>query len=142
MVVIRVKEEWQRAGVYTVRTLGMCKDYDIPLSMEFEDDTKESEYILAMDGNIPVSTCRIRLTDPHTGKVERVCTLPEYRGKRYGEAVIREAESWLKDKGADRVFINSREEALRFYERLGYTPDYTKTEGTGMFRCIMTSREL
>ena len=42
MEVIRVKEEWQRAGVYTVRTLGMCKDYDIPLSMEFEDDTKES----------------------------------------------------------------------------------------------------
>lgn len=41
-----------------------------------------------------------------------------------------------------RVRINSREKALGFYEKLGYTPDFSTRSGEGEFVCIMTSKTL
>lgn len=142
MEAIRVKEEWQRAGVHYVRTQAMCLGFQIPLEGEFREDHPDDKYILVMDGIIPVSTCRLHYLDQETGQIERVATLKEYRGKHYGREAILEAERWMKEKGVKEVIINSREEALGFYEKLGYVPDYTKVEGEGAFRCVFTSKKL
>lgn len=142
MQVIRVENEWQRAGVHFVRTKGMCQEFDIELEMEFSEDTPQSLYILAFEGKLPVSTCRIRMIDEVTGKIERVCTLTECRSKGYGAAVIKEAENWLRDMGAKKVVINSREAALNFYIKQGYTPDYSTKSGGGIFVCVEVSKEI
>ena len=142
MKTIRVTEEWQRAGMHYVRTQAMCIGFGVPLEMEFEGDTPEDKYILVFDGIKPVSACRLRLTDSETGKVERVATLAEYRGQHYGSAAIAEAERWLADLGAKRVQINSRTASVGFYEKLGYTPDYTQLSGSGDFTCVMTEKAL
>ncbi|MCD8009279.1 MAG: GNAT family N-acetyltransferase [Lachnospiraceae bacterium] len=142
MRAIRVSEEWQRAGVYFVRTLAMCRGFGAPLTGEFSEDTPESEYILVLEGEDPVSTCRIRLVDVRTGKIERVVTLEEYRGQGYGAAAIEAAEAWLAEKGAERILVNSRIASVGFYEKLGYTPDYEKQSGSGLFACVMTEKQL
>lgn len=142
MKAIRVKEEWQRAGVHYVRTQAMCLGFHIPLEMEFSEDTPQDDYVLVLDGITPVSTCRLRYINEHTGKIERVATLEEYRGKHYGKEGILEAERWMKEKGVTQVEINSREAALGFYEKLGYVSDYTKTSGSGDFRCVITTKIL
>ena len=61
MEAVRVTKdkEWLKAGVYFVRTQAMCFGFDVPLEMEFEDDTAEQEYILVLDDGKPVSTCRV-----------------------------------------------------------------------------------
>lgn len=142
MEVIRVSEEWQRAGVHYVRTQAMCLGFHIPLEGEFAEDSPEQEYILVLDENIPVATCRLHQIDETTGKIERVATLEEYRGKHYGSAGILEAEKWFKERGVTRIIINSRVAAVGFYEKLGYTPDYSKTSGQGEFACVMTEKQL
>lgn len=142
MKAIRVTEEWQKAGVYYVRTQAMCIGFQISLDMEFDEDTPKDEYILVMAGDIPVSTCRLRYLDEKTGKIERVATLKEYRGQHYGQEAILEAERWMKEKGITKILINSRESALGFYVKLGYIPDYTQVSGHGDFRCVLTSKIL
>ncbi len=142
MKAIRVTKEYERAGVHYVRTQAMCIGFHVPLEMEFEGDTPEDEYILVLDGIKPVSTCRLRYIDGHTGQIERVATLEEYRGQHYGRAAILEAERLFAENGVTRVVINSREAALGFYEKLGYVPDYTQTFGSGEFRCVRTVKEL
>ena len=145
MKVIRVTEEWQRAGVHYVRTEGMVKDFSLTLEGEFEADTPESLYVLALAGNLPVSTCRLRIIEEggeQVGKIERVATIPDYRSKGIGSLVISEAEKWLKELGAKRVLINSRKAAVRFYEKLGYKPDWNKTSGSGLFECVETEKIL
>lgn len=137
-----VTEEWQRAGVHYVRTQAMCLGFKIPLEGEFSDDTPEDEYILVMDGIYPVSTCRLHYLDEHTGKIERVATLESYRGKHYGQAGIIEAENWMREKGVTKIYINSRKAALGFYEKLGYTADFSQVSGSGEFECVMTEKEL
>ena len=156
MKVIRVTEEWQRAGVHYVRTEGMVKDFSLTLEGEFEADTPESLYVLALDENLPVSTCRLKLIEEggdktgsenvgkseQIGKIERVATIPDYRSKGIGSLVIDEAEKWLKELGAKRVLINSRKAAVRFYEKLGYKPGWNKTSGSGLFECVETEKVL
>ena len=68
--------------------------------------------------------------------------MEEYRGKHYGELVIKAEEQHLKEWGVTNIRINSREKALGFYEKLGYTPDFSTRSGKGEFVCIMTSKTL
>ena len=148
MKVIRVTEEWQRAGVHYVRTEGMVKDFSLTLEGEFEADTPESLYVLALAENLPVSTCRLKIVDANDGsgekigKIERVATISDYRSQGIGSLVIDEAEKWLKEMGAKKVLINSRKAAVRFYEKLGYKPDWNKTSGSGLFECVETEKVL
>lgn len=142
MEAVFVEKEWQRAGVYYVRTQAMCMGFHIPLEGEFADDMPDSSYILVHEKGFPVSTCRIRIDEENIGHIERVATLEEYRGKHYGAEGIKAAEQWLLAKGVHTIKINSRKAALGFYEKLGYIPDFTTQSGGGEFVCIMTSKRI
>ena len=132
MEAVHATEEWQRAGVHYIRIQAMCVGFDIPPRYEFADDTKESEYILVHENGFPVSTCRVRIDEENAGHIERVATLEEYRGKHYGALGIKAAEQLLKERGVTNIRINSREKALGFYEKLGYTPDFSTRSGEGI----------
>jgi len=46
-----------------------------------------------------------------------------YRGKGIGEKLLAGIEDWAKERGIQAVFLRSnivREEAHRFYEKVGY----------------------
>lgn len=141
--VIRVTEEWQRAGVHYVRVEGMLKEFpDITLAMEFDTDTPDTRYTLVLEGNMPVATVRLHVLDEHTGKIERVVTVGSARKKGYGALAMKEAEAWLKDLGISHIVVTSRTVAVGFYEKLGYTPDWTKTRGEGDFRLVLVEKEI
>lgn len=143
MEAVRVNETWQRAGVYYVRTQAMVKGFQIPLAAEFDErDTPDTKYILVLDDIYPIATCRLHITGEDTAKIERVALLEEYRKKGIGRFLIQEAESWLKDLGIKKVIITSRDEAVGFYEALGYKADYSKVEDGGIFTIIYTEKEL
>lgn len=55
---------------------------------------------------------------------------------------IIEAENWMREKGVTKIYINSRKAALGFYEKLGYTADFSQVSGSGEFECVMTEKEL
>ena len=48
----------------------------------------------------------------------------------------------LLQKGVTKIYINSRKAALGFYEKLGYTADFSQVSGSGEFECVMTEKEL
>ena len=58
------------------------------------------------------------------------------------QAGIIEAENWMREKGVTKIYINSRKAALGFYEKLGYTADFSQVSGSGEFECVMTEKEL
>ena len=140
--VYRVTKEWQRASVYYIRAQAMCRGFHLSPELEFGEDTGDFSYVLAMDGITPVSTCRLHFLDAKNGKIERVVTLEEYRGKHYGAACIREAEKWMQERGIETIWINSRKTAVGFYEKLGYQADWSKISGGGEFVCVMMHKKL
>ena len=95
MKTIRVKEEWQRAGVYYVRTQAMVLGFNLSLEGEFADDSPDGKYIL-------------------------VATISTARGLGAGAAGILAAEDWIRELGYSHIVITSRKEAEGFYHKLGY----------------------
>ena len=56
---IRAVETWQQAGAYYVRIQAMARQYHITLREEFDEhDTPDSKYIVLLDDDFPVATCR------------------------------------------------------------------------------------
>lgn len=142
MEVTRVTELWQRAGVYYVRIEGM-KEFNIPLKGEFDTDTPQTPYILVCDGVLPVGTCRLHfLPEEGIAKIERVCVIKEYRKKGVGRLVITAAEDWIREEGYKKIVITSRDEAVGFYEALGYSADFTRTQKGGVFDIVYTEKIL
>ncbi|WP_024294382.1 GNAT family N-acetyltransferase [Lacrimispora indolis] len=144
MKAVRVKEHWQLAGVHYVRTETMVKGFRIPLHKEFDEgDSEESLYVLVLDDIYPVAACRIHVSDnEETAKIERVSVLSEYRKKGVGRLLIEEAENWIRESGVKKICITSRDEAVGFYEALGYKADYNRQTDTGIFKIIYTEKIL
>ena len=119
--VIRATETWQRAGAYSVRVQGMNRQHHISLQEEFDEhDGNKSKYIVLLDDTYPVATCRFFEFENKSVLLGRVVVLPEYRGQHLGSMVIKEAEKWIAELGYSEIRIDSRVEAVGFYEKLGY----------------------
>ncbi len=142
MEIIRATHLAQQAGAYYVRIQGMARQHHISLQEEFDEhDTPETKYIVVMDEYLPIATCRIYAIDPTTVMLGRIVVLPEYRRQGLGTRVVREAEEWAKELGFTHAMLESREEKVHFYERMGYQPDWSK-QSDGTFHCILMEKPL
>ncbi len=141
--VLRAEEEWQRAGAYSVRIQGMNRQYHISLREEFDaHDGDASRYIVLLDDEYPVASCRFyRLSDSRV-MLGRVVVLPEYQGRGLGARLVTEAEKWISDLGFHTVEIESRTEATGFYERLGYAAIDNQLVQSGTFECVRMEKKL
>lgn len=62
--------------------------------------------------------------DGRRGMVYHLAVTPDQRGKGIGEALMNELEGRLRAKGCIRYYlmvVNGNEEAVRFYEKRGWT---------------------
>jgi len=140
---MRATQHWQKTGAYYVRIQGMAKQHGITLDKEFDtvDADYNTKYIVALDDNFPVATCRLFEKSPGIAEIGRVVVLEEYRGKGLGIKVVDEAESWAKELGYSLISIESRDVAVGFYEKLGYKALLEK-RNTGTFDCIHMEKYL
>ena len=141
--VLRAEEEWQRAGAYSVRIQGMNRQHHISLREEFDShDCNGTKYIVLLDDGYPVATCRFYEKSPSAVTLGRVVVLPEYRGQDLGRKVVEEAEAWIRECGYREIHIDSRLEAVAFYEKLGFFHVDDTVEKSGNFDCIKMCKKL
>ena len=65
-----------------------------------------------------------------------------YRGQKLGAMAVREAEKWIAECGYKQIVIDSRIEAVGFYEKLGYKSAGEKTHQSGVFECTRMKKSL
>ncbi|MBO1911888.1 GNAT family N-acetyltransferase, partial [Microvirga sp. 3-52] len=70
--------------------------------------------------NTPIGAGRIRESDSGIGKVERVCILPEFRGKHLGKLIMQALEDHAASKEFEKIVLNAQSYAIPFYEKIGY----------------------
>ena len=141
--VLRAEQEWQRAGAYSVRIEGMNRQHHISLREEFDEhDCDGTRYIVLLDDEYPVATCRFYESGDGEVTLGRVVVLPSYRGRKLGKKVVDEAEAWIKELGINKINIDSRTEAVTFYEKLEYTTVDDHIKKSGNFDCIKMKKEL
>ena len=143
MKIIRVAKKCERAGAYYVRIQAMMRKYEIPLEAEIDvHDGENCHYILALDDIYPVATCRWFGVDGETAEVGRVVVLPEYRGQHLGQAVVAEAENWMREAGFKKVCISSRVGCEGFYEKMGFRFNENGEAHHHTFQCVYMEKEL
>ena len=141
--VLRATKVWQQAGAYYVRIQGMAKQHNITLDREFDEhDGEKTKYIVLLDEEFPIATCRLFPVGETAAEIGRVVVLPEYRGKGLGARVIEEAEKWLAELGYEKVVVESRDVAVGFYGKLGYVVTDPEIIHGNTFDCIKMEKSL
>lgn len=134
---LRATELWQQTGAYSVRIQGMGRQHHISLRDEFDEhDNADTKYIVLLDDEYPIATCRWYELDDSSVMIGRLVVLPKYRGYKLGLKVMQEAEKWIKEAGYKKLVLESREEVVGFYEKLGYTADYNRRIHGVTFDCV------
>ena len=112
----------ERKDAFFVRRKVFVDEQGVPLNLELDElDQTADHFVVYTATNDPIGAGRIRETDPLVGKVERVCVLPEYRGKNLGVLVMQALEDHAARIGFKKVILNAQTYAVPFYEKLGYT---------------------
>ena len=143
MEIIRATKTAQQAGAYYVRIQARARKHRIPLDVEFDEhDTPESLYIVVVDDYLPVATCRLYAIDSRHVMLGRVVVLPEYRHQGLGSLVVKEAEAWAREMGYRTAVLESRDNKIPFYEKLGYVADMTKPLAGETFTCFRMEKPL
>lgn len=143
MKVVRATETWQQAGAYFVRIQAMAKQYHITLREEFDEhDGPDTKYIVLLDEEFPVATCRLYEIDEKSVMIGRVVVLPEYRKKGVGSLTVQEAEKWIRELGYQKAVLESRDVAVGFYEKLGYKAEPDRIIAGETFTCVYMEKEL
>ena len=143
MQIIRATKTAEQAGAYYVRIQAMARKHHITLYAEFDEhDTPDTKYIVFVDDYLPVATCRLYAIDDERVMLGRIVVLPEYRRQGLGTRVVEEAEKWARELGYQKAVVESRDNKTLFYEKMGYTADYTKKIVGETFTCYRMEKDL
>ncbi|MFT6165884.1 MAG: putative GNAT family N-acyltransferase [Vicingaceae bacterium] len=101
-----------------IRDVVFIQEQQVEEQDEFDEFEDECEHFLLSFNDKPIGTARWRRVGEKV-KLERFAVLKEYRGKKYGEqllkAVIKSASSEKKT-----MYLHAQLKAIPFYERQGF----------------------
>lgn len=88
---------------------------------EFDDIDDTAVHLVGFDNLLPIATCRYYWNkDKISYVVGRIAVVKEYRGKKIGAEMLREAEKRIRETGGKEVCLAAQVRAAGFYERQGY----------------------
>ena len=101
------------------KPLGMSPGSEINSKKEEE----ESLHLIALDGKEVVGCVLFHPEKEKEGKLFQMAVSEEYRGRGFGRKLIIALEKELKSRHFDAIYLQVREEVLKFYIKMGYAPD-------------------
>ena len=92
---------------------------------EFDEMDPTAIHLLVMDRYVPIATGRIyqKPDAEKTAILGRIAVVQSRRHEGLGSLVIRELESYAKDKGFERIELSAQERVKDFYRSLGYVQE-------------------
>jgi predicted GNAT family N-acyltransferase len=103
-----------------VRRTVFIEEQHVPEEEEMDEFDQEATHFVLYDKGKPVGAGRFRIVDQGLGKIERICVLPQYRGRGAGKLIMEKIEQFAKEQGISKVKLNAQTHAEPFYQKLGY----------------------
>ena len=118
---MKIEQTTDLAACLALRRTVFIEEQRVPEDREIDGLDNSALHLLATQDGQPIGSARI-LLDGDTGKIGRVCVLPQARGTGLGAALIRAALDVLRvQPGITRAKLGAQTHALGFYEKLGFT---------------------
>ena len=125
------KEEWKNYFIFRWellrKPLGMSKE-------SLEDDLEDSSYHLMGidDENNVIASGRVHFNDNNQSQIRYMAVKDSYKRKGIGSEIVTKLEDYASSKGAKKMVLNARENALSFYLSLGYSEKGPYQSDTGI----------
>ena len=125
------KKEWQNYFIFRWellrKPLGMSKE-------SLEDDIEDSSYHLMgiNDENDVIASGRVHFNNKKEAQIRYMAVKDSYKRKGIGSEIVIRLEDYATSKGAERMVLNARENALSFYLSLGYIENGPYQSDTGI----------
>ena len=125
------KEEWKNYFIFRWellrKPLGMSKE-------SLEDDLEDSSYHLMGidDENNVIASGRVHFNDNNQAQIRYMAVKDNYKRKGIGSEIVTKLEDYASSKGAKKMVLNARENALIFYLSLGYSEKGPYLSDTGI----------
>lgn len=114
-----IHEEKDMKEINKIRKQVFCIEQQISEDIEFATSPGENINLLVYDGEIPVATGQLCYEEEYY-KIGHIAVLKEYRGKDFGDFVVRMLVDKALQMGAKEVHVIAQEYAKRFYEKIGF----------------------
>ena len=106
---------------YQLRWEVLRKDWNRAKGSE-KDKGEESAFhaMIINENNDAIAVCRLQKVNETDGQIRSMGVKAEERGKGYGAIIINHLENLAKQKGLTKIFLHARQNAIPFYEKMGY----------------------
>ena len=111
--------EWK--AYYALRFNVLREPWNQPLGSEVLADEDQAIHAIALEDNEVLGVARMHESAEKQGQVRCVATATAAQGKGIGKAIMAYLEDQAKAKGWTEIVLEARENAVPFYQRMGYT---------------------
>lgn len=126
----KTENDLERA--FDVRKKVFIEEQGVPLHLEMDEHDSTATHFIINNGEHTIAASRLREIAPQVGKVERVCVLKEYRGKRLGVLTMETIEQYAQTIPWHTLKLNAQTYAVPFYEKLGFVVTSPEFMDAGM----------
>lgn len=118
--VYRATSDRERAEAIGLRYAVLALDGAVPPEAVTDEHELECEHFVAYDDFTPVGAARLRSQTNTLAAVETVVVIDAFRGRGWGNRLVRTIEETARDEGFTRLELAARAETVGFYDQLGY----------------------
>jgi predicted GNAT family N-acyltransferase len=111
--------EW--TAYYALRFNVLREPWNQPLGSEVLTDEDQAIHAIAVENGEVLGVARMHESADKQGQVRCVATATAAQGKGIGKAIMAYLEDQAKAKGWTEIVLEARENAVPFYQAIGYT---------------------
>jgi N-acetylglutamate synthase-like GNAT family acetyltransferase len=106
---------------YALRFSVLREPWNQPVGSEVLADEDQAIHAIAVENGEILGVARMHESAEKQGQVRCVATATKAQGKGIGKAIMAYLEEKAKQKGWGEIVLEARENAVPFYEAIGYT---------------------
>ena len=103
-----------------LRIKALLEPIGVPGSYIEPEKEKDDIFIGAFEQNEIIGCCILTRKDALTIQLRQMAVLPQYRGRKIGNAIIQFAERTAKENGYTTLMMHARDPVIDFYKKSGY----------------------
>jgi N-acetylglutamate synthase-like GNAT family acetyltransferase len=120
VIILSPQTEAQFQQYYHLRWRILRKPWNQPEGSERSTDDAHCYHIMATENNIICAVARLEFISGSTAQLRYMAVDDLYQGRGIGRCIMQHMEEYARQNNTHDLFLNARESALGFYEKLGY----------------------
>lgn len=120
MIITPPKTEEEFRQYYNLRWRILRKPWNQPEGSERDKTETDCYHVIAIENKVIYGVARLEFPETNVAQLRYMAVDESCQGQGVGRCIVTHIEQYAKDNNALKLFLNARENAVGFYEKLGY----------------------